>query len=85
MVNSSRDGYVGWWPTLLVLGKKSSRPDPRRTYRPSVSDGMFRPLFKNGYGMQLARFIWEQYGETKPSPEDTGTKGPPTDIAVCSG
>ena len=85
MGNFSRDGYVGWWPTLLVLGKHKLASGSKAYLSPEVSDRMFRPLFKNGYGMQLARFIWEQYGETKPSPEDTGTKGPPTDIAVCSG
>ena len=84
MGNFSRDGYVGWWPTLLVRQHKLASGS-KAYLSPEVSDRMFRPLFKNGYGMQLARFIWEQYGETKPSPEDTGTKGPPTDIAVCSG
>jgi hypothetical protein len=85
MGNFSRDGYVGWLATLLVLGKHKLESGSKAYLLPEVAERMFRPLSRNGYGMQLARFIWEQSGEVAPRPEDTGTKGPPTDIAVCSG
>ena len=39
----------------------------------TLTDVMFRPISQSGYGMELARFIWEQYA-----------KGfPPTDMYIC--
>ncbi len=79
MGDFSRDGESGTFPTLFVLG----RHDLSITYYAyppkELTDPMFAPPTKTvddqkGYGMQLSRFVWEQY-----------KKGfPPTDIGYCA-
>ena len=71
MGNYEVDGYHGWWPTLLALGRHDLRDG---SYPPaSLTDEMFRPVGQNGFGVQLARFMWEEYD-----------KGPPTNIYICN-
>jgi hypothetical protein len=40
-----------------------------------VTDPMFHPISKNGYGMQLSTFAWQQYEDVRGAP--------PTDISYC--
>jgi hypothetical protein len=78
MGDFDRDGHHGWFPTLFVLGRHTLS----RTYYAyppaTVTDPMFTPPTRTvngqkGYGMQLSRFVWEQYEKGSP----------PTDIALC--
>jgi hypothetical protein len=72
MGDFNRDGYQGQFPTLFALGLHSLRAGTE--YPPKeVTDPMFDPVKKGGYGMQPSRFIWEQYDRVPP----------PTDIFVC--
>jgi hypothetical protein len=75
-----RDGYHGWpFPTLFALGRHSLSIKYYAYPPAEVVDPMFTPPTRNvygqdGYGLQLSRFVWEQY-----------EKGfPPTDISVCA-
>jgi hypothetical protein len=78
MGNFTRDGYHQSFPTMLALGRHSLSVHLYSYPPKEVTDPMFTPSTRkiygqNGYGMQLSRFMWEQY-----------EKGfPPTDIFVC--
>lgn len=79
MGDFERDGWRAQFPSMLALGRHSLSAR-HYSYPPAtVTDPMFTPSTrkvygKNGYGMQLPRFMWEQY-----------EKGfPPTDIFRCA-
>jgi hypothetical protein len=68
---------------LFVLGPHSLNRNYGPWYPPKeLTDPMFGPPSRSyngqrGYGMQLPRFVWEQY-EAPP-----GKRFPPTDLASC--
>jgi hypothetical protein len=68
-----RDGFVGKFPTPFVLAFHDLvRP---RSYPPAdLTNSMFLPVAQGGYGLQLQRYVWEQYR----------SPFPPTDIAKCN-
>jgi hypothetical protein len=73
MGDFDRDGQHGWFPTLFALGEHPLRT---RTYPyppKDMTDPMFTPTTEKvgnppqyGYGMQLPRFMWEQFDKGFP-------------------
>lgn len=75
MGDFDRDGSQGWFPTTFVLGKHSLSSFSNNFPPKSVTDDAFIPISQGGLGMQLSRYMWEQYA----------TGFPPTDIFGCQG
>ena len=73
-----REGVTGWFPTTFVLGRHELSRFYEANPPKEVTDPMFTPTTmkvnnEQGFGMQLYRFVWEQYA-----------KGfPPTDLELC--
>lgn len=42
----------------------------------TIANSIFRAPSQGGYGVQIARYVWEQY-------EDVRRGAPPTNIAQC--
>lgn len=73
------DGYHGEFPTLFALGLHDLHDGPPFVPPASITDSMFLPAAQGGYGLQLHRFIWEQYEHAR-----TDVVAPPTNIAICN-
>jgi hypothetical protein len=83
MGDFDRDGRRGAFPTVFLLSQHTLPQRPALAYPPEeLTAPMFTPIGQttadgqSGYGMQLPRFIWEQY--------EGVAKAPPTDIGLCT-
>ena len=72
----TRDRFSGQFPSLFVLAVHDLHSTSDYVLDETTADSIFRPDSQGGYGLQLHRFMWEQY-------EDV-SGAPPTDIAKCN-
>jgi hypothetical protein len=78
----TRDGYHGLFPTVFVFGPHRLQYHTDAYPPASLTNSIFHTVDRNGYGVQMVRFLWTAY-ENKASTQDGNTPAPPTDIAVC--
>ena len=72
----TRDGFSGQFPTLFVLAVHDLHSTSDYVLDEKIANSIFRPDSQGGFGLQLHRFIWEQY--------EDGSGAPPTNIAKCN-
>ncbi len=65
----------GGFPSQFVLGTHELHLATSAFPSATVTDAMFRPVDRNGYGLQLSRFVWTAF---KPA-------APPTQMTNCYG
>jgi hypothetical protein len=76
-----RDRYRGEFPTLFALGLHNLHNGPPYVPPEDLANEVFNTVGQGGFGLQLQRFIWDQYQNSDQTQEQSP---PPTDIAICN-